>query len=147
MIIDELIEIQGSSQRLESTSERYFNKLIIKIMNSVEQPTENKAENSAEVDIRELSFEQLQKAREIGKKSLQRTERGFMMVSGKELYFEDMGGYSLMNYSSIDGLEHYMVTHNNSILNDSANKGMDIETVIQELERVLSEEFRYRIMK
>ena len=40
----------------------------------LEQPTE--IENSAEnIDISKLSFEQLKEARELGEKSLQRTER------------------------------------------------------------------------
>ena len=114
----------------------------------MEQPTENKAENNIEnVDISKLSFKQLQEARELGEKSLKRTKRGFIMVDGKELYFKDMNGYSLMNYSSMDGLEHYMATHD-SILNDSRNKDMDEEVLIQELERVLvSEEFGYRIIE
>ena len=118
-------------------------------MNAEQPIIENEGENNIEdVDISKLSFEQLQEARELGKKSLQRTERGFMMIDGKELYFEDMHGYVLMDPSSVDGLERYMATNDDSILNDSKNKGMDKEVVMQELERVLlSDKFKYRIIE
>ena len=50
----------------------------------------NSAESEEEkenIDLTKLSFEQLQKARELGEKSLKRTDRGFMMIDGKELFF------------------------------------------------------------
>ena len=69
-------------------------------------------------------------------------------MNGRELYFKDMNGYSLINSSDVDGLDSYMANHNDSILNYSENRDMDEEIIIQELEKVLtSKEFGYRIIK
>ena len=122
---------------------------------NLEQPTKNNSESSTEsrvedLDISKLNFEQLQEARELGEKSFQRTEKGFMMVDGKELFFKEMGGdtYALMNAESVDGLPVYMVNNDSSILNVSRNEGMKKEVLTEELERVLvSEEFGYRIIE
>ncbi len=116
-------------------------------MNS-EQPT--KIENNIEdVDISKLNFEQLKEARELGEKSLQRTERGFMMVNGTELFLKETGGdaHTLMNESAVDKLPAYIANNDDSILNDSKNEGMDREVIIQELEKVLTEEFGYIVIE
>ena len=102
------------------------------------------------IDISKLNFEQLREARELGEKSLQRTRGGFMTVGGKELFFKKLGGdtHGLMNESYVDGLEAYIATHNDSVLNDFKNKGIKEEILIQELEEVLtSEEFGYIVIE
>ena len=55
--------------------------------------------------------------------------------------------HTLMNESAVDKLPAYIAINNDSILNDSKNEGMDREVIIQELEKVLTEEFGYIVIE
>ena len=99
---------------------------------------ENQNENSEEINLEKLNFEELQQAMELAKRSFKETENGFQNVNGNIISIKEMGdGFKIYDLSdSLTDFHRYILHESNGKLEKSFN---DKEELIQEIRKMIEE--------
>ena len=105
---------------------------------SLENPIrENNKSELEDIKISDLTFKQLQEARELGLKTLKKTEEGFMNIAGKEIRVDGAEGSYLLigcNEKDFPGIERLLLEFENKELLDGS---LDKEKMLQKIEEIL----------